>query len=388
MAPTNFAQPVINTGWQTSGNPSGVASVDLSRKEQGAYSICAAVNASLTGDWSNAGLERAASKDIARQIGREPGPGGIYLPANLAMRAPYAVGASSTGGSLVATNLLAGSFIEVLRNKARVFDLGPTLLTGLVGNVSVPRQTTATSSFWVTENGSISENEATFDTVSLTPRTVGALSTYSRLMLLQSTPDIEMIVRNDLAAILALAIDKAALSGTGTSNQPTGVLNTTGVGSLALGTNGGTFDLDAALNLRKQVAKSSIDTTGGAYLVTELAYFQLVSQKASGSGEYVFSSENGPGPAGMDAHKIHGCPVPTSQQLPSNGTKGSGTSLSTAVFGRWSDLLIGQWGALEILPNPYGSGFNSGSVDIRAMQTIDVAVRHPESFAACKDIAA
>jgi hypothetical protein len=48
--------------------------------------------------------------------------------------------------------------------------------------------------------------------------------------------------------------------------------------------------------------------------------------------------------------------------------------------------MIGEWGVLEILPKPYASGaYEAGAVQIRAMQTIDVAVRHAESFAVMKD---
>jgi HK97 family phage major capsid protein len=303
------------------------------------------------------------------------------------MRAPYAVGASATGGALVATNLLAGNFIEVLRAKSVLFsDLGPTLLTGLVGNADVPRRATAAQAYWLAENGAIAESEGTFDKVQLRPKVVAALSNYSRLMLQQSTPDIEILIRADLAAILALAIDQAAFTGTGANNQPTGITNTSGVGSLAMGTNGGAVTIDALLDLRGKLTAANVVATGGCYVINEKTYTALAKLKTT-YGEYLFSPENGmPGPGGISVASIHGCKVITTNLLPSNGTKGSGTNLSTAIFGRWEDLVVGQWGALEILPNPYGAGFNSGSVDVRAMQTIDIGVKHPESFAVVSDL--
>ena len=378
-----YRQEPINTSWQ-SGGPLGV---DLSDKEQKSYSIARAIQASLTSDWSDAGLEREASADIQKRIGRAPGPGGFFLPANLSMRAPYAVGASATGGALVATNLLAGNFIEVLRAKSVLFsDLGPTLLTGLVGNADVPRRATAAQAYWLAENGAITESEGTFDKVQLRPKVVAALSNYSRLMLQQSTPDIEILIRADLAAILALAIDQAAFSGTGANNQPTGITNTSGVGSLAMGTNGGAVTIDALLDLRGKLTASNVTATGGAFVINEKTYTALAKLKTT-YGEYLFSPENGmPGPGGISVASIHNCKVVTTNLLPSNGTKGSGTNLSTAIFGRWEDLVVAQWGALEILPNPYGAGFNSGSVDVRAMQTIDIGVKHPESFAVVSDL--
>jgi hypothetical protein len=206
-------------------------------------------------------------------------------------------------------------------------------------------------------------------------------------MLQQSTPDIELAVRSDLAAILALGIDQAAFSGSGSNNQPTGILNTSGIGSLALGTNGGVITLDAMLDLRGKLTNANVSAVNGAYIVNEKTYTALAKLKTSGSGEYLFAPEgNTPSPGNLSVISIHGCPVVTTNLLTSSGTKGSGTNLSTAIFGNWEDLMIGQWGALEILPNPYGAGFNNGSVDVRAMQTIDIAIKHPESFAACTDI--
>jgi Phage capsid family len=70
----------------------------------------------------------------------------------------------------------------------------------------------------------------------------------------------------------------------------------------------------------------------------------------------------------------------------SNLTKGSGTALSEIIFGDWSQLLVGEWGVVEIMPNPYAAGvYESGGVELRILQTLDLAVRHPESFAVMSD---
>jgi HK97 family phage major capsid protein len=364
-----------------------LADVELSERDQARYSITKALLASAMSDWRKAGFEREISDHLQKSVGRAPGPGGFYLPASLSVRAPYATSASTTGGALVATDLLASSFIEVLRAKTVIYNLGPTVLSGLVGNADIPRRATPASAFWVAEGSSITESEGTFDRVSVKAKQIAALSSYSRLMLQQSTPDIEMATRSDLAAILALGLDQAAFSGAGTTSEPLGILNTTGIGSLALGTNGGAISLEAMLDLRGKLTAANVNATGGAFVVNEKTYTALAKLKTSGSGEFLFAPEgNMPGPAGLSVMSIHGCPVITTNLLPSNGTKGTGTNLSTAIFGRWEDLVIANWGAIEILPNPYGAGFNSGSLSVRAMQTVDIAVKHPESFAACTDI--
>lgn len=367
--------------------------LDLTDKEQRDYSIVRAINAAISKDWSKAGLELEASRELGKQVGRETE--GFFMPTNLSMRAPYAVGATGTGGANVATNLLASSFIEVLRNKALIMQMGPTMLTGLVGNVAIPRQITATQSYWVTEASSITEAEATFDQVTLSPKQIGARSQYSRLMLQQSTPDIEGIVRNDLAAVMALGIDLAAISGSGASGQPKGILNQSGIGSVAMGTNGaaftnaattGTTGIDQLIQLESKVDIANA-LNGSLYYLTNAKVVAALKQLKTQYADYLWTDNLDNRAAGTPG-MINGYGVARSNQVTSSGTKGSGTNLSSLIFGDFSQLLVGLWGGLEILPNPYGSGYNAGSVDIRAMQTCDINVRHAESFAAITDIIA
>lgn len=358
--------------------------VDLSEQEQRDYSLVRAINAAMTGDWSKAGLEREASVELARQMGRETT--GFFMPTNLSMRAAYNVGSATEGGDLVATNLMASSFIEVLRNKALIMNLGPTVMTGLVGNVAIPRQTSQTQTYWVAEGSDVTEAEATFDQVTLSPKQIGARSQYSRLALQQTTPDIEAVVRNDLARVMALGIDLAALAGTGSSGQPTGILNTSGIGSVAMGTNGGAPTYNALIDLEKSVDVANA-LNGSLHYLTNAKVVAALKKLVDGNSRPLWSSDALNTTTGT-AGNINGYSVARSNQVPSNLSKGTGTNLSALVFGNFNDLLIGMWGGLEILPNPYGAGYNSGAVDIRAMQTCDIAVRHAASFAAIKDIVA
>lgn len=372
----------------------GTGTVDLNAKEQRSYSVVRAINAAISGKWDEAGLEREVSQEIERQTGRATS--GFFMPHNLQMeRAPYAVGAAGTGGNLVATNLLASSFIDVLRNNALIMAMGPTVLSGLVGNVAIPRATAATATYWVTEASAITEAEATFDQVTLSPKQIGARSQYSRLALQQTTPDIEAIVRNDLAKVMALGIDKAAISGTGSSGQPTGILNQAGIGSVAMGTNGAAFTdsasgstsgLDQLIALEGKLDVANA-LNGNLYYLTNAKVVQALKKLKTAYGEYLWTAMDGVTTQGTPGG-VNGYSVMRSNQVPSNLTKGSGSNLSALIFGDFSQLVIGMWGALEILPNPYGSGYTAGSVDIRAMQTCDVAVRHAESFAAITDIIA
>jgi len=365
----------------------GQANLDLSEKEKRDYSLVRAIRAQVTGNWKDAGFERECSEAIAKRTGKDTA--GFFMPLNIraASGTAYAVGTAgsgTTGGTLVATNLLASEFIEVLRNKARVVQLGARMLTGLVGNVDIPRQTAATSTYWVTEGADITEAEAAFDKISLSPKTVGARSQMTRNMMMQSTPDIEMVVRNDLAAQLALAIDLAAIAGSGSAGQPTGILNTAGIGSVVGGTNGAAITIDHLIDLETSVTASNAPEDNLAYL-TNAKLIGALKKLKSTTGQYLWTGSDMGQRSGTPG-EINGYTVARSNQVSSTGTKGTASGVcSTVLFGNWNELIIGEWGVLEILPNPYGSGYNNGSVDIRALQSVDLGVRHAKSFAAMTD---
>lgn len=356
----------------------------LNSREMQGFSIARAMAAASTGDWRKAGLERAASDALSQRHGRETA--GFFVPREIFNRAPYAVGAAGTGGNVVATDLLAGDFIDILRNQSAVIKAGAKLLSGLVGNVAIPRRNATTTSYWVSENSAVTESEGTFDQVTLSPKTVGCYSKYSRLMLLQSTPDIEMLVRSDLVQQIALAIDLAAISGTGASGQPTGILNIAGTGAVVGGTNGATLSTDHLISLYSAVANSNAADGQLAYLLNSKSIGTIASQKAT-TGQYIWAK--GDDTAGAVSNRpdvFQGRPIYQTNQLPSTLTKGTASGVCSAlIFGNWNDLLIGEWGVLEILANPYGSGFSAGVVEIRAMQTVDIAVRHAASFAVMSD---
>lgn len=371
------AAPVANMG-------EGYAP-DMSQREKANYSMLRAINAAMKGDWKGAGFELEVSNDIGKRMGKPTN--GFYMPTNIpfAERAQYAAGAQATGGAMVATNLLSGSFIDILRNRARVLQLGATVLSGLVGNVDIPRQTGASSTFWVTESGNLTESEATFDKVSLAFKSIGTYSAVTRQMLMQSTPDIEMLARADLISQIALGIDLAALSGTGTSGQPLGIANMSGVGSVVGGTNGAQLTIDHLIDMETAVAAANADVDSMAYLANAKSVGWLKKLKST-TGQYLWTNSPGGQRSGTPG-EINGYPVARTNQARSNLTKGTSTGVASELFfGNWAELLIGEWGVLEILPNPYDSTlFKQGGVLLRAMQSCDIGARHTASFSTMSD---
>jgi HK97 family phage major capsid protein len=358
---------------------------DMTEKEKGRYSMLRAINAAVSGDWKAAGFEAEVSAEIGKRMGKSTN--GFFMPTNIpfGQRAAYAVGASATGGATVATNLLAGSFIEALRNKCRVMQLGATTLSGLVGNVDIPRQVGTSSTFWVTEGTALTEAEATFDKVSLAIKHIGTYSQISRSMLMQGTPDIEMIARADLITQIALGIDLAALSGSGASGQPLGIANTSGIGSVIGGTNGAAITIDHLIDLETSIATANADVDNMAYIANAKTIGALKKLKSS-TGQYLWTN-NPLGQRSATPGEINGYGVARTNQARGNLTKGTAAGICSEVFmGNFSELLVGEWGVLELMPNPYDStAYKAGAVLLRAMQSLDIGVRHAASFAMMSD---
>ena len=346
--------------------------IGMNDAEIGDFSIVRAVNALVTGNWHEAGFEREMSDSMASKLGKRAQ--GFYIPTDVLMR-DLNVTTSTAGGHTVATDLLSGSFIDMLRNKMSVVGLGATMMSDLVGNIAIPRQTGGASSYWVAESGAVTESQAAFDQVTMSGKTVGSMSDISRKMLLQSSLDVEAFVRNDLATSLALAIDQAAINGSGASNQPTGILNTSGIGSVVGGTNGAAPDWADIVDLESAVSADNADLGSLGYLTNAKVRGKLLqTEKASGTAQYVWSDNN----------TLRGYNAAVSNQVPSNLTKGSTSTCSAIVYGNWSDLIIGTWGGIDINVDT-STGSSSGTVRVVALQDVDVAVRHAESFAAMKD---
>lgn len=292
------------------------------------------------------------------------------------------VGTPTAGGNLVATELLGSSFIELLRNAMVLDRMGITWLRDLNGNIAIPAQTGTATGYWLAESGAPTESQQAIAQVGLSPKTVGAFTDYSRRLLLQSSIDVEAFVRADLAAIIGLAIQAAAINGSGSGNEPTGLLNISGIGSVAGGTNGAAPTYDHMVDLETAVSNANADVGTLAYLTNSKVRGKLrkTQEFASTNGKAVWTSgpERGIGEVlGYDAH--------VTNAVPSNLTKGTASGVCSAIaYGNWADMLIGMWGGLDVMLDPY-TGATSGTKRVVALQDVDVQVRRAVSFAAMKD---
>ncbi|MCP4228736.1 MAG: phage major capsid protein, partial [bacterium] len=257
---------------------------------------------------------------------------------------------------------------------------GARILDGLVGNVAIPKKTAGASVYWVAEDlTGPTESEPTFGTVSLSPKCVGTFSDMTRSMLLQSTPAIEELVRQDLAASVALGIDLGALHGTGANNQPTGVAATSGIGSVAGGTNGLAPTESHIIDLETEVAVDNADLGNLAYITNAKVRGKLQKTAVESGDALRVWDRHSPGTP-LNGYKAH-----VTNQVSSALDKGTSTGVCSGIFfGNWADMIIGMWGALDILADPFTFSA-AGGLRVRALQDVDIAVRHAESFAAMLD---
>ncbi len=350
----------------------------MERREVQRYSLIRALNA--LANPQDAAAQRAAAFEFecSAAVGQLMGKTarGVYLPTDVQKRDITAATGGTDGGNMVQTDLISSDFISLLRNAMVLPSLGARMLTGLTGNVAIPRHAGAASAYWVAENNAPTESTQTFGQVTMTPKTVGTFTDISRRLLLQSSLDVEALVRSDLATVLGLAIQQAAINGSGASNQPSGLLTRITPGVVG-GTNGLPPNWGHIVALESAVAIANADVDSMGYLVNAQTRGKLKgTSKVSSTAGFIW--ENGTTP-------LNGYRAAVSNAVPSNLVKGSsGAVCSALIFGDFSQLMIGMWGTLDLLADPY-TGSSAGTVRVRALQDVDVNVRYTESFATMVD---
>ena len=347
----------------------------LSKKEIRSYSLLNALGHIQKGAWDQLGVEREASDAIANRLGKKPR--GLFVPTEIGWgQRDMTVGTNTAGGFLKGTDHLGGSFVDALRARSVIFDLGARRMSGLVGDTAIPALNAKTSTYWVAESGSPTEGAPTLRQITMSPKTVGCYVDLSRKLMLQSDPSAEQMFRDDMVAQIATAIDSVAINGGG-SNEPTGILQTSGIGSVALGTNGSAPTWASVVDLVKEVAVDNADQGSLAFITTPQATAKMRStvRVASTDSKMILP----------DKSELFGYKVIETSLVPSNLTKGSGSNLSAMIFGNFNDLVVGEWGALDVLHDPYTHS-TSGGMRVTAFMDLDIAVRHAESFSAIQDM--
>ena len=358
--------------------PMPTAAIGMAPAELKRYSLVRAINAAANP--RDAAAQRAASFELecsaAAADHSKKTPQGLLVPYDVLQR-DLTVGTPTAGGNLVATDLRASSFIELLRNALLLPGMGATMLSGLIGDIAIPKQSGAATAYWLAESGAPTESQQAIGQVAMSPKTCGAFTDISRKLLRQSSIDVENMVQNDLARVIGLAIQAVAILGGG-SDEPTGILSTAGIGDVIGGTDGAAPDWADIVALETAVAIANADVGTLAYLTNAKVRGKLKTTEkfSAGTGSPVWGDSGTP---------LNGYRAGVTNAVPSNLTKGTATGIASAIlFGNFADLVIGMWGGLDLVVDPYTHS-TSGTVRVVALQDVDIAIRNAESFAAMKD---
>lgn len=356
------------------------ANLGLNEKQRNDYSLIKAINASSTGDWSKAGYERELSEEIAHRTGKEAR--GFYMPSDLNWgQRDQTAGTDSQGGYLVGTDHLADEFISALYAKLTVGDLGARVLTGLKGDISIPKlsaQTTNTA--FVAEGSAPTEGAAVFSQVTMTPKTLASYVDCSRKLMLQSDPSVEAVLRNDIISQFARKIDSVAINGGG-SNEPSGIIPGVASGNVvSMGTNGAAPTYAKIVDLIKAVDVSNAMGGNPSFLTNPkvIAALRTIAKQSGGAeGNFIMEA----------ASEILGYNVASTTLVPSNLAKGTGSNLSAAIFGDFTNVMLGFWSGVDVVVDT-ASLSTSGGTRLAFFQDLDVGIRHDTGFGVIKDIVA
>ena len=361
--------------------------VDVKPKEQRKYSLLRALNASSRGDWSGAGFEAEMSQEVSHRQNKTPQ--GFYVPdfawtgnrneAELEKRTVMTVGTNASGGFFAPVDQLGSEWVSALRAKMVMPSLGMRIMSGLTTKVSIPKVSAGVSAAFVAEEAAVAAVNQTTAQITLSGKTLGCYEDVSRLLLLESDPSIEQIVRDDILSAMADKIEDVAIEGD-SGAEPTGISKTSGIGSIAIGTNGGSPTWASVTGLVKEVEidNASINANTLGFLTNPKVKAKLASTaKVSSTDSHMI--------LGDPWNALYGYPLAVTTNVPSDLTKGSTSgSCSAMIFGDFSQLILGMWNTPDVLVDPYTNG-NKGTVRIVVLQEIDLAVRHAQSFAACLD---
>lgn len=307
-------------------------------------------------------FELELSQEAERQYGKQAR--GILIPDDVLSRAFNAGGAADTptgavtGDGLVDTQFMAGSFIEMLRNRTALMRLATTM-SGLVGNVEIPKQTGGATAYWLGEGEDAQEGTPSIGQIALSPKTVAAYTDITRRLMLQSTPDAERLVRDDLASAVAQAIDLAGFYGAG-GNEPTGIAQTSGINAVNLGATGKPTYAET-VQMESEISADNAD-------VNSMAYVMASGMRGHFKTTQKFDGTNG-APIWEQGNTVNGYGTEVTNQIQSGDL----------FFANFADMIIGLWGGLDLTVDPYSLS-KSGGTRLVVFQDTDMAVRRVESF--------
>ena len=354
-----FRQQVLESVRDKKAKPAGTEmNLGLSDSDVKRYSLINAVRASITGNWKDAGFEREVSVALADKMGKDAR--GFYVNyevlSNLG-RAAQSTGVG-VGGELVSTELWSNEFIDLLRPNSIAASLGVRFATGLVGNVDIPKMTSGSSFYWIDEDADGTESNVGLGVVKMSPKTIAGAVPITRRLMQQSTPDIDLLIRDDMLRGIGLGIDKAVFLGTGVGAEPKGIKNHTGVNAIPVPPGG--WDWETIVAFETAVAEANGRAESMAYAMRPSMRGTLkTTEKVANTAKFLWED-----------NMVNGYKGEISTQLEADAM----------LMGDFSQALVGMWGALDLTVDKSTKAASGGTV-LRVFQDADVAVRQAPAFA-------
>jgi len=340
--------------------------VDMNQRELKEYSLRKVFLNRIDPGKYELGIEKEISQELISKMDIADGVArGVVVPHNIFSRRLDAkrtlvAGTPASGGYTVGTDHLGSEFIDLLRNEMVCLNAGVRTMSGLRGNIDIGKLTAGTTMAWGTEVQTVTEQNPTFGTVTMTPKSGAAFVNASLQLLLQSDPSVEMLLQDDMIQAIALGLDYAILHGTGTE-QPTGIAHTSNIGSVT----GAGLDRAAILEFISDV--KSANAKKNLRWITNPTIEALLRARDKVTGYY--------SPLLSDNGTIEGYPVDVTNQVDSG----------YLFFGDFSQAILGLWGGIDILRDPFTSA-HLKTVRFFAYQFADVAVRIPGAFSVASGV--
>lgn len=350
-----------------------IADLGMSTREANEYSMLRGIQAVLLRGRPE-GLELEVHQEMSKHA-RGLDVQGFLVPFDIPCRQrsrsrqgrrDLNVNTFGQGGAMVATNLVT-TVIDLLRNKMVCERLGVQSMAGLEGNVAIPRQTGAATPYSLPESATLTKSTQAIDQIMLTPHRVGAWNDYTRQLLLQSSIDVENFIRDDLMKVLAIKWDYLILQGAGAGSEPTGILNTIGIGSVIFG---GSATWSQMLSFETALSLANADAGNMAYVTTPSVRAKLKAAAKIGSTFPIFIWEAYDWKDDSNDGEVNGYRAAVTNQILNNAV----------AFGNWEDCIgPAMWGGYDVIVNPY-SRDTDAAVRVTVNTFGDVAVRHAASF--------
>jgi HK97 family phage major capsid protein len=356
------------------------ADIGMGDKDVAGFSVMRAIRScmdnkgKLTNDCPEFDINQECEKKYERRAGSFWIPADVvnrsgthYIPGGMRdkKQRDLQVNVFGQGGAFVPT-LLETTPIEILRNKMVLRELGIRIMAGLTGNVAIPRQTGAATAYSLGEIATATLSTQTIDQIAMNPKRVAVTNNYSKQLLIQSAVDVENFMRSDMMEVGAIKADYLGLNGTGGNSEPTGIINTPGVGSVVFG---GAATFAKLVSFETALAVLNADRGGMAYVTSPAVRGTLKSTAKLLTGATTVAAV-----ALWENDEVNGHPGFATNQVLNN----------QVLFGNWQDFIMGLFGGVDVVVDPYTLAKNA-EVAITTNLFLDFACRHAQSFCVSAD---